>query len=85
MNIHDYHTSEIKQRVPELLRKHILVKHEKDHGVIIIEEQDRFCRTFGMNNKDLLEKSIEYYIKKDKTKVYWCYMKDIAKSLEEDL
>lgn len=87
MNIHDYHELEIKDRVPVLLRQHILAKHEKDYGVMIIEQEERFSRTFGIekHQTELLKKSIEYYSKKEKTKVYWCYMKDIAKSLEEAL
>lgn len=85
MDIYQFQDTEPQVTMPELLRQHILAKHEHEHGVIIIEQDGRYCRTHGANTKDILEKSLAYYSTLPNTKIRWCKTVDIAKSLEKIL
>lgn len=76
MNYKDYYDKSIPDKMPLLLKYHLLNKFEKYAGIVEIISEGH-PRYIGTSNKEVLVKSIEYNNEKENSSAKWFYIKDI--------
>lgn len=82
MLIKNYYVPLQEKELKPLLLSHICAKYEHMKGILFIEK-DKRLQHFGILNKTVLVKSLEYYSKQEGVKVTWCYGAE-AKKLATD-
>lgn len=79
----DYYKPEELLNYDSLTKNHLLNKHENYKGVLVVVRERKLRQFYGMNNKDVLLKSLVYYNDKSKkTEAHWFYIDDIKKTIE---
>ena len=56
-------------------------KFEKNHGIVTVVRGSE-VNHYGINGKDILEKSITYYNNQPNCSATWCYVRDLKDCYE---
>lgn len=77
MDYRSYYNVGALTKISMLQRLHLLNKYEHNHGIVEYIQEGRKCYT-AIDNRDTLERVLEYYNSLPGTSATWFYVRDIC-------
>lgn len=81
-NYKDFYKPDVLNGSTEMYVQHLIGKYEKYFGILEVVRFGIPLR-YGINTKEVLEKSLQYYNKQSDTSAHWYYMDDVLKLEKE--